>query len=325
MVALCGCRRKSVVFDDTSPDHTDPVNRPEPPADQRAAVPQPPPPAELWNEFSGDKAFAHVKQLTDLGPRPAGSRALEQARGIITTALEQHRWRVERQEFEETTPRGTVHFINLVARFAPAGVTKPARSDTQRIIVASHYDTKLFETIRFVGANDGGSSTGALMELARVLSLDPALATRMELVFFDGEEAFTQFTETDGLYGSRFYARQLTEAKRNTQFLAGVVWDMIGDKDLTITLSPDTPPRLAREFFEAADALGIRDRFTYNNRPVFDDHVPLNRAHIPTIDIIDFDYLPWHTADDTLDKVSAESLETIGRVTLYYLRRVISK
>jgi Zn-dependent M28 family amino/carboxypeptidase len=158
------------------------------------------------------------------------------------------------------------------------------------------------------------------MELSRVLAMDPSLARRVELVFFDGEEAFVQFTETDGLYGSRHYAQQLRKTNRNKQFKAGVLWDMIGKKGLTITLSPDSPQPVTQEIFAAADQIQARNSFSFFNRPILDDHIPLNLAHIPTIDLIDFNYVYWHTADDTLDKLSPESLQTVGAVTLRWLK-----
>ena len=282
-------------------------------------TPAQPPPAEIWKEFSGEKAFAHTQHLVELGPRPEGSEALEKTRKYIADTLESSGWKIEHQKFNDDTPRGNMAFENLIARFGDA---KPA--ETQQAIVASHYDTKLFSTIRFVGASDGGSSTGALLELARVLALDPGLARRVELVFFDGEEAFVQFNATDGLYGSRFYARTLRETKRNGQLKFGILWDMIGDKNLTITLSPDSPAQVARGILDAATTLGLRDAFSYYDHDIYDDHVPLNTAHVPTIDLIDFNYPPWHTADDTLDKLSPESLQKIGAVTLYYLRKQLT-
>ncbi len=290
----------------------------------RQEVPAPPPPAEIWKEFSGDKAFQHVKRLTEFGPRPIGSETLEATRKYLIQNLESAGWRVERQIFTDQTPRGKFEFVNLIARFSGKN-GGAASTTTQEAIVASHYDTKIFDTIRFVGASDGASSTGALLELARVLALDPGMAQRVELVLFDGEEAVSQFTETDGLYGSRYYARNLRETKRNAQFKFGILWDMIGDKDLTITLSPDSPPELARAILEASETLGIRKHFSYLNRPIWDDHVPLNMAHIPTIDLIDFDYPYWHTADDTLDKLSPESLQKVGAVTLFYLRKALQR
>jgi glutaminyl-peptide cyclotransferase len=285
------------------------------------------PAGEIWKEFSGENAFSHTKNLVEFGPRPAGSNQLAKSRDYIVQALRESGWDVELQKFTDATPRGPVDFVNLIARF-PKSPGKPAGVDTQQVIVASHYDTKLFDTIRFVGASDGASSSGALLELARVLATAPDFAQKIELVFFDGEEAVQQFSETDGLYGSRFYAKQLRDSKRNRQFKSGVLWDMIGDKDLTITLPPDSPPQLAKSFFESADALNLRKYFSYLDRDLLDDHVPLSsamQANIPTIDIIDFDYAYWHTADDTLDKLSPGSLQTVGAVTLRHLSEILSK
>ena len=115
--------------------------------------------------------------------------------------------------------------------------------------------------------------------MARVLHLYPALADQIELVFFDGEEAYERFTATDGLYGSRYFARQL--ATSHQTFRAGILWDMIGDRDLTITLPLDSPSELATGIFNAAGALQLRDHFGYYQSDVLDDHTPLNQAGIP--------------------------------------------
>lgn len=271
--------------------------------------------SEPWKDFSGAKALAHVQALVDLGPRPAGSAAIKQARAYLRRELESDGWKVTEQAFTDETPRGKVAFVNLIATFAGA------RAKASRFLLCSHYDTKSFDSIRFVGANDGGSSTGALLELARVLHSHPQLAARVELVFFDGEEAYERFTATDGLYGSRYFARQLAELKNASAYRGGILWDMMGDRDLKITLPPDSPAELARGIFAAADALEVRNHFTYFHDEVLDDHSPLNAAGIPTIDLIDFDYPPWHTSEDTMDKLSAESLQTVGRVTLYFLAK----
>ncbi len=332
-LALAGCKRRGSEPPPPAASPADPagvVNPPqtEPPATTSAAMPSrtpaAPPPAELWKEFSGDRAMAEVRAQVGLGPRPAGSAEIEKARELITTGLKRAGWDVQRQEFSDDTPRGPIRFVNLIGRFAANGA-RPAPANTQQAIVCSHFDTKRFSTIRFLGASDGASSTGALVELARVLALDPALAAKVELVFFDGEEALTQFTETDGLYGSRFYAKTLRESGRAAQFKFGILWDMIGDRDLTITLPPDSPAELARGIFAAADALGTRSHFSYLNRSILDDHVPLNQIKIPTIDLIDFDYLYWHTQDDTLDKLGAESLQTVGAATVWQLRKALGK
>lgn len=302
------------------------------PPTKAAAKPAVPVPVEIWKEFSGERAFEEVRKQVEIGPRPAGTPELEKARALIEDGLRRTGWEVERQTFSNETPRGPVKFVNLIGRFSLTGQS-PVPRDTQRAIVCSHYDTKRFSTIRFVGANDAGSSTGALIELARVLALDPALAAKVELVFFDGEEAFVQYTDpdelrvdnADGLFGSRHYASQLRQSGRARQFQFGILWDMIGDRDLTITLEPGSPPDLTRDILASADALGLRQHFGRYDRAILDDHYPLNRIRIPTIDLIDFDYPAWHTADDTLERLSPESLQKIGAVTLHHLRKALAK
>lgn len=270
---------------------------------------------EPWKDFSGAAALVHVQALVDLGPRPSESPAIAKSRTYIRQQLERSGWRVREQKFTDATPRGKVTFVNLIARHGP----RPKKE--QRFLLCSHYDTKSFDEIRFVGANDGGSSTGALIEMARVLNGYPELARRIDLVFFDGEEAYDKFSETDGLYGSRYFARRLREMKRTGRFRSGILWDMIGDRNLSITLPLDSPPQMARHIFESAEALQARDHFNYYPNDVLDDHTPLNAAGIRTIDLIDFDYPPWHTAEDTLDKLSPQSLQTVGAVTAYYLAK----
>jgi glutaminyl-peptide cyclotransferase len=274
---------------------------------------------KIWEQFSGEKAFVHVQRLVDLGPHPAGSDAIEKARDYIEEQLRHSGWQVTRQAFTDDTPRGKVHFVNLIARFSADG-----NAASSSFLLSSHYDTKFFEAIRFVGANDGGSSTGLLLELARVIGQRPNVARKIELVFFDGEEAYENFSETDGLYGSRYFAKQL-QADGAKQFRAGILFDMIGDRSLGITLPADSPTAIARDIFAAAEALKLRNYFSYLDRDLIDDHMPLNAIGIPTIDIIDFDYPWWHTASDTIDKISAQSLQITGSVALYYLSELALK
>lgn len=291
-------------------------------AQQTEALPKAPPP-EIWTQFQGNRALADVQKQVECGARPAGSPELAKARALIVSTLEAAGWTPEIQEFTAETPHGHKQIGNVIGRFSREK-GKPADRSAQKAIVASHFDTKYFSTINFVGANDGASSTGALLELARVLALDPALAAQIELVFFDGEEAVQQFTETDGLYGSRYYSQQLRESGRFSQFRFGLLWDMIGDKSLTVTLPLDSPKELAQGILASAEALQSRKAFRIFDRPMLDDHVPLNQiARIPTLDIIDFEYEAWHTADDTLNQLSPDSLQTIGMVTLHYLKHAL--
>ncbi len=170
-------------------------------------------PAPAFNEadpldakVSGEKALAHVTALVGFGPRPAGSEALEQSRKYLEKELAASGWTTKRQTFKER-PRG----VRWSSRTCSRGSARTETADWDKPVagvIGSHYDTKLYENFTFVGANDGGSSTGLLVELARTLAERPVVASRIELVFFDGEEAFgTNITSKDGLYGSRHYAR----------------------------------------------------------------------------------------------------------------------
>ena len=271
------------------------------------------PPEKIWTEFSGDKALAHVQRLVDFGPRPPESEALGKSRAYIREQLKGFGWNVTEQAFTDDTPRGQVRFVNLIARFGA-----PTKS-TDLFLLCSHYDTKIFDAFRFVGANDGGSSNGLLLELARVLAKRPRLAERIELVFFDGEEAFEDFSSTDGIYGSRHFAAELAREGTAKMLRGGILFDMIGDRSLKVTIPPNSPPKCARDIFASAEALNVRNSFTYFDQDITDDHTPLNAAGIPVIDLIDFRFDYWHTADDTIDKLSPQSLQVVGSVALYYL------
>ena len=268
---------------------------------------------EIWKDFSGEKALVHVQKLVDFGPRPPGSPALEEARGYIKQQLKSFGWTVAEQPFTQQTPSGLIRFVNLIARFGAS-----EQSDGL-FLLCSHYDTKVFQTFRFVGANDGGSSTGLLLEMARVLAQEPKLAEKAQLVFFDGEEAFENFSSTDGIYGSRHFAKELVDANATKSFRGGLLFDMVGDRSLDVTLPPDSPPKITADIFSSAETLKVRDHFTYFDQDITDDHTPLNTAGIPVMDVIDFHYPPWHTADDTMDKLSADSLQIVGSVAVYYL------
>ena len=300
----------------------------------------------VYSKVSGERAFQHVASLVNFGPRPAGSEALEKSRLYLVEALEKAGWTVRRQTFEKQTPDGKVTFVNLRARFGAAAWNRAVTG-----LVCSHYDTKKFG-FEFVGANDSGSSTGLLLELGEVLSERPDLARQIELVFFDGEEAFgTRITTTDGLYGSKHYALEmlLVPEKKRPQW--GVLLDMVGDKDLNVRAAVQilnssirelqkaeasghdidimkvkaSLETMSRQLLAAAKDLGVRSKIGISSDFITDDHIPLNTgAGIPTINLIDFDYgNNWHTPGDTLDKISAESLETVGKVTLLLIEKYL--
>ena len=285
-----------------------------------------------YRNFSGEQALRHVEQQVAVGPRVAGSENLGKVRQYMERVLGETGWDVKRQVFRQKTPFGEVEFTNLRARFV--GEIKegqaPGEKQIARIwerpvtgLVTSHYETKKFDSFEFVGANDPGSSVGVLLEMARVLAGRPVIAEKLEFVFFDGEEAYVDYTDTDGLYGSRYYADSLNRWTKKFRPKWGVLLDMVGDKDLAIRVPQDSPIRLVELLFAAAEDIGLRKYFGFGSQVITDDHKPLNEAGVPTIDIIDMDYSFWHTPGDTANKLSAESLEAVGKVTLLMIEKYL--
>jgi Zn-dependent M28 family amino/carboxypeptidase len=248
------------------------------------------------------------------------SEALAHTAKYILEQLRAASLQAEEQVFTTNTPRGPIAFRNIIARTRPGC--------PPRLIVGGHYDTKWMPRMRFVGANDGGSSTAALLEIARVLAGQPVDAW---LVWFDGEECVVKYDEKDGFYGSTHLVRKLFQQKMLRQIQAAVVLDMVGDKRLHLTI-PDTDRRgtpLLQHVFAAASSLGLRDYIGLMGHSMFDDHMPFVWNGVPAIDLIDFDYgnIPsqnnfWHTERDSLENCSPESLRITGQITLELLRRL---
>src|SRR5581483_12457443 len=200
---------------------------------------------------------------------------------------------------------------NIIAKFPGA---KPGV-----IVIATHYDT-LYGRTDFVGANDGGSGTGLLLELANQLRGPGRPGYGVWLVWLDGEEAIREWTDTDSIYGSRHLAAKWQKDGTIKQLRAFLLADMIGDSDLSIERDTNSTPWLLDLVYQAATALGFQSHFFRRGQPVGDDHIPFAEAGVPVADLIDFDYgyanSYWHTSADTMDKLSPRSLEIVGNVLL---------
>lgn len=262
-------------------------------------------------QFDGHKAYEHVLAQVAFGPRPVGSEALVKTADYIESYLKAAGWVPSRVEAEY---RG-VPIRNIVAE-------KGAGGGKDKILIGAHYDTRPAadrdpDVSRrgepILGANDGASGVAVLLELARVYN--PAKSKHeVVLAFFDGEDK-------GGIEGWPFSVGADIVAERLGRALSGMILvDMVGDADLQIYLEGNSNPQLATEIWNAARRLGFGDRFVSEARyTLMDDHVPFLRRGVPSVDIIDFDYPYWHTTADTEDKVSATSLEIVGRVLLEYL------
>jgi len=259
-----------------------------------------------------------------IGPRPAGSTGAEKARALIRDRLRQAGWPVEEHAFRAGPPGGeTVPMVNLIAR-------KPGAS-ADRVILITHYDTKNLPEIVFVGANDGASGTAVLLELARVLA-SRELPLTTELVFADGEEAFgANITRTDGLYGSTALAERMKQDGSLASVRSVVLVDMVGDEDLNLVLDIGSSPTLRGIFMREAQKLGYGGLVDEDAMMgVVDDHSPFqSRGVEQVLALIDFQFGArvspgplWHTAGDDLGAVSAESLNSVGRVLVEAVRAI---
>ncbi|MEN8695475.1 MAG: M28 family peptidase [Akkermansiaceae bacterium] len=279
--------------------------------------------ADLVKEFSGDRAFAHVQALTDLGPRPPESDGYRKSLTYLEKELSALGWKTKRQDFKDETPIGPVNFTNLLARY-----TSGANVDWETsvpFVLGSHLDTKRYISITFLGANDSGSSTGVLVEMANVLPKNPTLAQQVELVFFDGEEAMLTNIDPkkDGLYGSRFYASELTKRKSQPQF--GMVLDLVGDTNVPLLIGADSDDRLKRHAINAAMKLNLGNTTQVARYPIIDDHLPLiTKANLKTLHLIgDFNRMPyWHTQDDTIANISPVALSNSGKLALQVITQL---
>jgi glutaminyl-peptide cyclotransferase len=270
------------------------------------------------NDFDGERALMYTRDVVAFGPRPAGSAALEQTRQYIEMTLEGFGYAVQRDEFIGNTPVGDIPMANLIAEIPAADGT----TDGPVIILASHYDTLKREAFEFVGANDAGSSTGLLLELGRVLAEhEPPLP--VWLVFFDGEEALVDWSETDGRYGSHQMAARMEEAGELDRIGAMILFDMIGDADLAFPKDANGAAWLNDIVWDTAASIGYSDVFT-GGFPQYmeDDHLPFIRhgRSVAAIDLIDFNYgagnRNWHAPFDTMDKLGAGSFQAVGEVAL---------
>ena len=265
-------------------------------------------------KFDSGRAWEHLRQIVAIGPRPSGSPSIELTRKYIKDQLAAAGLAATEQTWEAQTPLDKVRMVNVVATIP--GTRK------ERIVFAGHYDTKLYRQFRFVGASDGGSSAAFLLELGRVLKARKNPLT-IELLFLDGEEArMPDWHGTDNTYGSRHYVEAAKRDGSLATLKALVLIDMIGDRDLDIRRDTNSTPWLTNAIWDAAKRQNLDDYFLADSTRIEDDHLPFLAAGVPSVDIIDLDYEAWHTAKDTLDAVSARSLQVVGDVVLAALPHI---
>jgi Zn-dependent M28 family amino/carboxypeptidase len=259
-------------------------------------------------KFDSNRAWEHLRRQVAFGPRPSGSAAIVENRRYIVEQLKAAGIEAREQAFEANTPIGPIAMANVV------GTIPGARPE--RIALATHFDTKLYRAFRFVGASDGASSTAVVLELGRALAQRKNPYT-IELLFFDGEEAVNEeWRDPDNRYGSKHYVEQARKAGTLAAMKALVLLDLVGDRNLNFRRESNSTRWLIDIVWATAKRLGYADHFWFQDTAIEDDHVPFLRAGVPAVDLIDMDYPAWHTAQDTLDAVSARSLQIVGEVVL---------
>ena len=268
--------------------------------------------------FDGNAALQFVREVVAFGPRWVGSPGHERTEHFLRTELKDDH--LEEDAFSTLTPFGSKPMRNFIAKF-------PGNRDCI-VVVAGHYDT-LYERPDFVGANDGGSSTGLLLQLAKELGQGKKGGGKREgcsvwLTWLDGEEAFKTWTDSDSVYGSRHLAEKWQADGTLKRIKAFLLVDMVGDADLNIERDAGSTAWLEDLVYQAASRYGYQSHFFARTLEIGDDHVPFAKRGVPVADLIDFDYgydnAFWHTKEDTLDKLSPRSLEIVGSVVEQTIR-----
>jgi Zn-dependent M28 family amino/carboxypeptidase len=281
-----------------------------------------PDPVEL-PPFDGKRAFEEVSMLVEISPRDAGTPGGQRAAEHLHQRLAAFGVDAEIDVFTDMTPEGEKTFRNVIGRI-------PGKRD-RWIILGSHFDT-MPGIPDFQGANDSGSSTGVLLEAARLVKkqgMVPEIG--ILFAFFDGEEGIAHYIPGDGLHGSRHMAAKLVESGDRDKMDAMILLDMVGDRNQHFKIPGNSSDELVQAVIRAAHATGHRSRFSLNPRQfIIDDHVPFLDIGIPAINLIDFEYGSaegrndyWHTPEDSLDKISTESLQAAGEIVLKLLEEMV--
>jgi Zn-dependent M28 family amino/carboxypeptidase len=277
------------------------------------------PPAAATGGFDGQRAYQHVADLVAIGPRSAGTDGSRRAQEYIVGKLEGFGCTVEQQPFRASTPIGDVQMSNIIAKI-------PGRS-ADIVMFTTHYDTK--RMANFVGADDGGSSSGVMLELARHLC-PRRNAITVWITFFDGEESFNRvWMDPDNTYGSRELAARMALASDLRKVRAFLLADLVGNRNLRLKRESQSTAWLTDLVWSTAARLGYGRTFVSDSSPYEDDHLPFLRRGVDAVDIIDLDNPMndgyWHEVTDTLDKVSPRSLAIVGHVLMKVLPQLEGK
>ena len=278
-------------------------------------------PPEQTGGFDGKKAFAQVAKQVSFGPRPAGSKAIAQLQDYLQSELKSYGCTVETDNFSADTPAGRLPMKNILVKIPGE---KPGI-----ILLGTHYDTKRLEN--FVGADDAGSSTAVMLELARLLCQKHSKYA-VWIAFFDAEEAVNwEWKDPDNCYGSRQMAARMAASGDLPKVKAFLLADIVGGRKPHFKRESYSTKWLVDLVWDAAKKLGYSNIFVNDPSQVEDDHQSFLRRNVPSVDVIDLDNGPdgdvyyWHTPQDSLDKISAKTLGIVGHVFLESVKQLQSR
>jgi glutaminyl-peptide cyclotransferase len=310
-LALFGCKSNSPQAQSAAPAAT--VTPTQPSDAQIASEAAKAPPASQTGGFDGARAFQQVAKIVGFGPRPPASDAIHRTQDYIHSQLTGFGCAVDEDSFNAQTPIGTVAMKNIIAKVPGTG--------QGIILLLTHYDT--LRLGGFVGAEDGGSSSGLMLEMARLLCGGRPQPSAVWIAFLDGEEAQVvqdgkaQWSDTDSVYGSRELAARMAVSGDLKRIRAAILADMVGQYTLQIQRESNSTTALTDLVWKKAAQLGYSSIFVQQKTDIEDDHLPFLKRGVPSVDIIDLaGYTYWHTPQDTLDKISAASLAAVGHVIL---------
>jgi glutaminyl-peptide cyclotransferase len=279
-----------------------------PPVDEDTPSP------EKTGGFDGKRAYAHVAKQVGFGPRPSGSQAIAQTQNYILSELSSYGCAVETDVFNAQTPAGPLAMKNILVKIPG---DKPGI-----ILLGTHYDTKKIDN--FVGADDGGSSTAVMLELARLLCAQHN-PYPVWIAFFDGEEAVQEWSDTDSRYGSRQMSAKLAMSGDMAKVKAFLLADIVGSRTLRFKRESNSTKGLSDLLWTTAAKLGYSGIFVKDEIAIEDDHLSFLKRGVPCVDVIDLEIPYWHTPQDTLDKISSKSLAIVGHVFLESVKQLQTK
>jgi Peptidase family M28 len=274
------------------------------------------PPPEKTGGFDGKLAYEYTAKQVSFGPRPSGSPALAKLQDYLISQLKGFGCAVDTDSFSADTPIGRLEMKNIVVKIPGE---RPGI-----LLLGTHYDTARIDN--FVGADDGASSTGLMLEMARLLC-GKRQRYSVWIAFFDGEEAQKEWSDLDSRYGSRELAARMALSGDLKKVRAMLLADIVGSRDLRIPRESSSTKWLTDLIWDIAHRLGYDSVFLKEESSAQDDHDSFLKRGVPAVDVIsDFSHNGyWHTLQDTMDKISAKNLAIVGHVFLVTLKELEAK